>query len=361
MNNKSTILGIEVYDSFDNKFSPEQQKIIPLKLNESFYGLDYSFSQNKTYINITGLVPGLYPIIIKDDRSEILSNIATIEVFEKLNIYPPYLLLVPGSEYTLEITGGPKNKENVIIKYEMLDQQIANVSDNYPKVYGAKYGETKLIISLIYKYDYDKIFNINDDKRIINKTDTLCVETVPVRVDFPHSVVIIGAENNRKIYSKSTIRLLAALKKGNEVFTYGTGPFKFNWKVDNNMVAKIKYFMRKELYQKDQNNKEEIDQNCEECESLSLIATNNDHNPEKSIGVFLGIPMEIKAYKGFALPMEAISLTFTSIAFCPICLAVAHSFLKCIFSINISVVTIYFESLCGLKEKQSSPISKYIL
>ena len=287
MNNKSTILGIEVYDSFDNKFSPEQQKIIPLKLNESFYGLDYSFSQNKTYINITGLVPGLYPIIIKDDRSEILSNIATIEVFEKLNIYPPYLLLVPGSEYTLEITGGPKNKENVIIKYEMLDQQIANVSDNYPKVYGAKYGETKLIISLIYKYDYDKIFNINDDKRIINKTDTLCVETVPVRVDFPDSVVIIGAENNRKIYSKSTIRLLAALKKGNEVFTYGTGPFKFNWKVDNNMVAKIKYFMRKELYQKDQNNKEEIDQNCEECESLSLIATNNDHNPEKSIGVFL--------------------------------------------------------------------------
>ena len=45
--------------------------------------------------------------------------------------------------------------------------------------------------------------------------------------------------------------------------------------------------MRKELYQKDQNNKEEIDQNCEECESLSLISTNNDHNPEKSIGVFL--------------------------------------------------------------------------
>ena len=171
----------------------------------------------------------------------------------------------------------------------MLDQHIANVSNNYPKVYGAKYGQTKLIISLIYKYDYDKIFNINDDKHIINKTDILCVENVPVRVDFPDSVVIIGAENNRKIYSKSTIRLLAALKKGNEVFTYGTGPFKFNWKIDNTMVAKIKYFMRKELYQKDASNniKEEIEQNCEECETLSLISTNNDHYPEKSIGVFL--------------------------------------------------------------------------
>ena len=292
MNNKTTTIGIEVYDNFDNKFSPDQQKIIPLRLNETSYGLDYSFSENNTKINITGLIPGLYPIIIKDETSEILSNIATIEVFEKLSVYPPYLLLVPGSEYTLEIIGGPKNRENVQINYQMLDEQIANVSKDYPKVYGAKYGETKLKISLIYKYDYDKIYNINDDKHIINKTDLLCVETVPVRVDFPEKVVIIGAENSRKIYSKSTIRLLAALKKGNEVFTYGTGPFKFEWKIDNPMVAKIRYFLKKELYNKEQNeknsdNKEEIDQTCDECETMSLIATNIDHNPEKSIGVFL--------------------------------------------------------------------------
>jgi hypothetical protein len=288
MLNKSTTLGVEVYDTYDNKFSPDQQRIIPLRLNESFYGLDYSFSKNNTQINITGLIPGLYPIIIKDDSSQILSNIATIEVFEKLNVYPPYLLLVPGSEYTLEVTGGPKNKENVQIKYEILDPQIANVSSYYPKVYGAKYGETKLKISLIYKYDYDKIYNINDDKHIINRTDLLCVENVPIRVDFPDNAIIIGAENNRKIYSKSTIRLLAALKKGNEVFTYGTGPFKFNWKVDNNMVAKIRYFMKKELYNEENNEdkKDEIDKNCEECES-SLIATKTDHNPSKSIGVFL--------------------------------------------------------------------------
>ena len=119
----------------------------------------------------------------------------------------------------------------------------------------------------------------------------LCIENVPIRVDFPEKVVILGAENNRKIYSKSTIRLLAALKKGNEVFTYGTGPFKFEWKLDNEMIAKIKYFMRKELYKKEQednnkNEKEEIEQNCEEC-TLSLIATKIDHYPEKSIGIFL--------------------------------------------------------------------------
>ena len=294
MNNKSTVLGVEVYDSFENKFSEDQQKIIPLRLNESFYGLDASFSHDNTKINITGLIQGIYPIIVKDDSSNIMSNIATIEVFDRLEVYPPYLLLVPGSSYTLSVTGGPKNKENVIIKYEIDNQKIANVSEDYPNVYGKVYGKTKLKISLLYKYDYNKIYNINDDKHIINKTDLLCVENVPIRVDFPDSVEIIGAENNRKIYSKSTIRLLAALKKGSEVFTYGTGPFIFNWGVDNKIVAKIKYFMKKSLYQSENENsidlqkqKEKYEDNCEECEISSLILTEEDHNPGNSIGVFL--------------------------------------------------------------------------
>ena len=293
MNNKSTILGIEVFDNYQNKFTEDQQKIIPLRLNESFYGLDISFTPDNTKLNVTGLAEGLYPIIVKDDSSDIVSNIATIEIFDKLEVYPPYLLLVPGSSYTLSVTGGPKNKENVIIKYEIEDEKIANVSENYPNVFGKLYGETKLKISLMYKYDYNKIYNINDDKHIINKTEILCVETVPVRVDFPDNVEIIGAENNRKIYSKSTIRLLAALKKGNEVFTYGTGPFVYNWKIDNDIIAKIKFFMKKSLFQKenekinDELTKEkEYDENCEECES-SLILTKKDHNPSSSIGVFL--------------------------------------------------------------------------
>ena len=293
MNNKSTILGIEVFDSFENKFSEDQQKRIPLRLNETLYGIDVSFSVNNTQLNVTGLNGGLYPIIVKDDSSDIVSNIATVEVFDRLEVYPPYLLLVPGSSYTLSVTGGPKNKENVIIKYEIQDDKIANVSENYPDVYGKIYGETNLKISLMYKYDYNKIYNINDDKHIINKTDLLCIENVPIRVDFPDRVEIIGAENERTIYSKSTIRLLAALKKGGEVFTYGTGPFIFNWNIDNNIAAKIKYFMKKSLYQKENENKEiakkdkDYDENCEECESLSLVATKEDHNPANSIGVFL--------------------------------------------------------------------------
>ena len=83
MNNKSTLIDIEVYDTFENKFSPDQQKIISLKLNETFYGFDYTFSEDKIKINITGLIPYLYPIILKDDSSKIISNITTVEVLEK--------------------------------------------------------------------------------------------------------------------------------------------------------------------------------------------------------------------------------------------------------------------------------------
>ncbi len=88
---------------------------------------------------------------------------------------------------------GPKNRENIQIKYEILDCNIGNVSNDYTKEYGSKYGETKLKINLIYKNDYDKIYNINDIKHIINKIDLFYVENVSVRVDFPDNIVIIGA------------------------------------------------------------------------------------------------------------------------------------------------------------------------
>ena len=70
--------------------------------------LDDSFSHDNKKINITELIQGIYPIIIKNNSSNIMPNIATIDVFDRLEVYPLYLLLVPGSSYTLTFTGGPK-------------------------------------------------------------------------------------------------------------------------------------------------------------------------------------------------------------------------------------------------------------
>lgn len=61
------------------------------------------------------------------------------------------------------------------------------------------------------------------------------------------------------------------MKKGYEFFTYGS--FNYKWELHNNLIAKIKYFMKKELYNKDNNENsldknDECDTNCEECDTL---------------------------------------------------------------------------------------------
>ena len=61
------------------------------------------------------------------------------------------------------------------------------------------------------------------------------------------------------------------MKKCYEFFTYGS--FNYKWELHNNLIAKIKYFMKKELYNKDNNEKkkkknDECDTNCEECDTL---------------------------------------------------------------------------------------------
>ena len=54
------------------------------------------------------------------------------------------------------------------------------------------------------------------------------------------------------------------MKKGYEFFTYGS--FNYKWELHNNLIAKIKYFMKKELYNKD-NNENSLDKN-DECDTL---------------------------------------------------------------------------------------------
>ena len=46
-------------------------------------------------------------------------------------------------------------------------------------------------------------------------------------------------------YSNSTIRLLAAFKKRNEVFTYSIRDFNYKWKVDNVLSVKTKHYTRR--------------------------------------------------------------------------------------------------------------------
>ena len=59
-------------------------------------------------------------------------------------------------------------------------------------------------------------------------------------------------------------------------------------------MQKIKYLIKKEIYNKDNNENildknDENDTNCEECDTLALISIKTDHYPNKSIRVFLSV------------------------------------------------------------------------
>ena len=291
--NSSTILNIEIYDTNDNKFPNEQLKTISLEIgNKSYTGIHQKLNEENLNIEIFGILPGNYPISIIEKKGQIISNILTITVFKGLEIFPPYLLMIPGSSYTLSVKGGPDNKENIIISYEMNNSKIANVTNDYPEIYAKEIGETKLKISVIYKFDNNKMYSIKDDIFTVNKSIILCYEEINVTVDFPEKIEIIEGGRNRKIYTNSTIRLLSAFKKGNEIFTYSIGDFNYKWSVDNTILAKMKYYTRREINFEKCNNNECLtcDCNCNNNNNdyeNSIIMIDEDPNPKNSIGVFL--------------------------------------------------------------------------
>ena len=290
--NNTLSINIEVYDNFGHKY-PERilSKIRMSHTSNDETGVDLSFSEDQKKLNVRGLIAGLYTVYVKDYGSQVKSNDAKVEVFDRLEIFPPYLLLVPGSSYTLSVSGGPKD-DKAILRYEMVDSKIANVSSiSYPEVNALLQGETKLKVSLLYNFDYNKFYNKEDDKPIINRTEILCVEEVPVRVDFPNKIEIMGAGNNRNVFTGSTIRLLTAIKKDEEVFTYGIGPFEFKWEVDNNRIAKIKYYSKSaksDVF--DTPNMVCYTDKSDLCSSLTI--SEEDPTPMNSIGVFLNTLQE---------------------------------------------------------------------
>ena len=290
--NKTIPLHIQVFDNFGHKYPDNILSKIQMDYDSTdLNGISLAFGEGKKTLLVTGLIPGIYAVNVKDTFSFIRSNDAKVEIFDRLEIFPPYLLLVPGSSYTLSVIGGPVD-DKAILKFEMVDTKIANVTSiSYPEVNALLQGETILKVSLLYNFDYNKFYNKEDDKHIINRTEILCVENIPVRVDFPNKIEIMGVGNNRNVFTGSAIRLLTAVKKDEEVFTYGIGPLEFKWNVDSPRIANIKYYAKSTK----SNVLDNLEMVCtsEQIESCtSLTAIEEDSNPGNSIGVFLNTLQE---------------------------------------------------------------------
>jgi hypothetical protein len=211
---------------------------------------------------------------VNDNGLNILrSNHVKLEIFKSLDIFPSKLLMIPGSTYTLSIRGGPTNENLIAKSYEILDTKIAKVDKNEPRVKALIKGETilKITISIREEIEDDKN-NLKENLRI------LTIKEIPVRVDFPDSIEIKGGFN-RKIYTKSTIRLFTALKLGKKTFTYANGPITYNWKVDNIITANLKY------YPKDSSDKN--DKIINAISNTNINTQNEEGYTHNSIGSFL--------------------------------------------------------------------------
>jgi hypothetical protein len=99
-------------------------------------GIKLDSSENYTSYKIIGAEVGEYPVYFAAkanrfsmDATEIISNYVTIDVFPPLQIIPPEVLLMPGSLFTLDYTGGPTRSKykhySIDIKWSIRDSGIA--------------------------------------------------------------------------------------------------------------------------------------------------------------------------------------------------------------------------------------------
>ena len=290
MMNNYSLIDIEVYNNLNEKFSDDIQSKLPLMIPytkfNNYLTLSFENPNTKKQIKVSPIIIGKYGIFITYERTGLRSEEVEIEVFEPLEIFPPYLLLVPGSSFTLSINGGPKD-ENAKLTYVILDNKIANVSSDEPLVHALEIGETQLEIRLLYKSYYNKVYNKEEEKGELNKHSVLSIQHINVTVALPHKVEILNA-NHREIMTGATVRLLALIKsKSDELFTYGLGMFKFMWNIDNKHIAKIKYFTKQEVHD-DLTGGPEMKCDVDNTEQCALTIENEDDaKPENSVGIFL--------------------------------------------------------------------------
>jgi hypothetical protein len=240
MVNNTSYLNFKVYDNFDRVFSQDQVNKMSIKINEVHLYSDKLELEilDDMRIKVKGLATGYYVVSVSDTIEGVTSNTVHLEVFPKIEVFPPYLLMIPGSSYTLSIRGGPSKQEYLVKKFKMLDNQIASVLDREPEVSAHLIGKTYLTITISIRSDYNKLYRRPEENEPTQEIQ-LATETVPVRVEFPDTVDVISA-HNRVVYTGSTIRLLAAFKKDDETFTYAIGPYNYEWSIDNTIVARMK-------------------------------------------------------------------------------------------------------------------------
>lgn len=232
MNHKSGIIGLSL-----NSFPTSNQLEL---FNQNEEALNYNhYLTNSDYL-IKAHIEGLYSfnLCLKFNNVCLIeSNYVRFEVFQLISIYPPYLLMIPGSSFTVSITKGPSTNPGIKKEFILENNNLGFVEKEYPVVHALKIGVTKLTVK--YSLIFNKQLMYSDKKDHDDTEEVLFNESIPVEIAFPEKAeILLGS--NRKIFKNSTIRLLTVLKKENRLFTFTVGPVYYEWITDQPLIAKIK-------------------------------------------------------------------------------------------------------------------------
>lgn len=240
---------VKVYDKYGSQFDESQVIKMNLQINKhehsaGFNGTSLSkllviTNEIVTFIELQGLSEGIQALsLISINGNE--SNVVHIQVFDKLEVFPPQLLLYPGAAFTLKIVGGPENEKSLNKIYSINNPEIASIGKSSPRVVAKTIGITTIKVSLRYRAEENQLYSTEDEKDYYNKLKNtiFCEVDVPVQVAFPERIEIEGA-NNRKIYVDSIIRVISSLKLGDISFSYGIGNAEYSWSADNPLLAQF--------------------------------------------------------------------------------------------------------------------------
>lgn len=235
--NNTQQLHMKVHDSEGNLFNPKEYSLMGLNLNLGVGNAFEIVSRNSagSEYEIRGLITGEFLIYgygfreisdMEESKSPIRnSNTVSIDVFLPLELVPNYVMLLPGSKYTLSYIGGPEPHKystyGIDLRWKASNTDIATIDPSYGLITAEKEGDSSIILQML------------------RKGEILTEATAQVVIKLANGVKIYGMDPGRSVMIESVTRLIAILMHNNIPFTDASADINYQWSSSSPTVYRI--------------------------------------------------------------------------------------------------------------------------
>jgi nuclear pore complex protein Nup210 len=223
-------LSLAVLDSEGSAFDAKELKFMQLDLHfhsPAAFRIQDRSSTTDTW-KLKGLEVGEFPVYasakIEEGRA-LSSNSVAIDVFPPLQIVPPVVLMMPGSQLTLSYRGGPDvhkhSQYQITTQWRIVDVDVATIDSASALVSAVKLGSSAVEL-VMYR-----------GKEVLARTEGR------LKVDLPNELAVVGLYPGRALLVGSAVRLIAEFRVNGEVFTKTVWRSTFTWSSNSPTVFEI--------------------------------------------------------------------------------------------------------------------------